>query len=214
MGWNPAEDASGWQPEGWQPTSDAVPSQPPRRRYYVRAHMARLAAFQVRLVPVIPYADDCYLFEAIAKDPDRELAVELNLYDLCASKWLPNRDYALSEFVLPPIANGFAYEASVAGRSASRPPIFPRTVTGTITDGGITWTARAPGSNAIYAASDPTAESDPTGLTIADVSIIGNFKVLATYSGGTLGQDYDAVFACTIDGKDIVFRQKVRVRKQ
>lgn len=215
MGWNPSEDLGGWQPEGWQPgESDSVAPRPPRARFFVRAHLARFATFRARFIPVIPYADDVRLFEPVPKDPGRELDVELSLYDLCAAKWVANRDYTTSEFALPRIATGFAYEATTGGRSGAREPVWPRTVGATVQDGGITWTCRAAGSNAMYALSDPSAVSDPLGLTISSVAVSADCNIHATYEGGTLGRDYDVVYTVTLNGKTVVFRQPVKVRKQ
>jgi hypothetical protein len=158
--------------------------------------------------------DPEYRFGAVAMDPAETLQVTLNLFRICASFWRGNEPYASSEYVRPNRATGFAYECTTAGTSAGREPVWPRVISSTVTDGSAVWTCRAAEANAISAVSSPSAASDPTGLTIGSVSVSESAKILATYSGGTLGQDYDAVFTFTLNGATRVARQRVQVRKR
>lgn len=154
-----------------------------------------------------------YTFDAADKDPAETVVVELDLYELCANRWRPNEPVSLNEFVRPDRPTGYSYEATTAGVSGWRAPAWPTTLAATVQDGSITWTCRAASSNGVSVISSPSAVSDPTGLTISGVAVSESTKIVATYAGGTLGQDYDAVYTFTLDGVTRIARQTVRVRK-
>jgi hypothetical protein len=153
-------------------------------------------------------------FPDALKDPAEELKVTLNLFRYCASFWRPNEQYALNEYARPGRATGFAYQSTTAGTSGAREPTWPRTLGATITDGSVTWTCVVAETNGLNVISSPSAVSDPTGLTIGSVSVSEATKILATYSGGTLDQDFDAVFTFTLNGVTRVARQRVLIRKR
>jgi len=157
---------------------------------------------------------DNYTFDDVTVDPGESHKVLLDLFDICANFWTPNEQVDLTEYVRPRLANGFAYEVTTAGLTARREPIWPRTIGATVASGSAVFTCRAAGSNGLMAITSPSAVSDPTGLTIGSVSVSESTKILATYSGGTLGQDYDAVFTFTLNGVTRVARQVVKVRKR
>jgi len=56
-----------------------------------------------------------------------------------APTWASSTAYAVGDRVVPASANGFVYEATVAGTSAGSEPSFPTTISNTVTDGGVTW---------------------------------------------------------------------------
>jgi hypothetical protein len=66
----------------------------------------------------------------------------------------------------------------------------------------------------VNAISSPSASSDPTGLTITNVSAAETTKIQATYSGGVEGETHDAVFTFTLNGVTRVARQKVPIEKR
>lgn len=152
-----------------------------------------------------------YTFDSVKKDPGDSKLVELELFNKAANFWRPNEQYALNEFIRPNVATGFAYQAT-PGTSGMREPRWPATAGATITDGSITWTASVAGSNGLNAVTSPTAVSDPIGLTISSIAVSETSKILATYSAGSAGQDYDAVFSFTLNGVPRVARQTVKVR--
>jgi hypothetical protein len=203
-GWQP----EGGQPEGWQPSSGSVGfdtridfyAKRLRRDFYIRSN---------------DVSDD-FLFEDVVKDPAAYRKVRLRLYALAVNEWKPNEQVSQNEFVRPRIPNGFAYEATSTGGglTAAKEPRWPKTVTATVIDGGVTWTCRAASTNGINAVSSPSAASDPTGLTIGSVAVAENCDILATYSGGIDGTTYDVAFTWTLDGLTMVGRQKVIVAKQ
>lgn len=58
--------------------------------------------------------------------------------------WVATNNYAINDFVLPTVPNGFCYEVTTdSGSSGATEPTWPTTVGNTVTDGGITWTCRA-----------------------------------------------------------------------
>lgn len=155
-----------------------------------------------------------YRFDSVEKDPTESLPVELNWFNLCANFWRANEQYGAAEFIRPNVATGFSYQASGAGTSGSKEPRWPTTLALTVTDGSITWTCTAASANGLNALSAPSGVSDPTGLTIGSVAVSETAKVLATYSGGTDGQNYDAVFTVTLNAVTRIARQTVQVRKR
>ena len=159
-------------------------------------------------------SDQEYTFRSCTKDPGADKRVTLNLYKYCAVFWRRNELYATNEYVRPAHATGFSYQCNASGLSGSREPIWPRVVGQTVTDGSIVWTCRAADANGLDAIDSPLGSSDPTGLTVTGVSASESTKILATYSGGQLGQDYDAVFTFTLGGVPRVARQTVKIRKR
>jgi hypothetical protein len=157
---------------------------------------------------------DDYTFGEITKDPGASRIVELELFNKAANFWRPNEQYATNEYIRPNIATGFAYQAAGAGTSGLREPRWPTVLNATVVDGSITWTCSAAGANGLNAVSSPSAVSSPAGLTIASISVSETSKILATYSGGVGGQEYDAVFSFTLNGVPRVARQRVKIRYQ
>ena len=213
MGWDPTGwQPEGWQPGGWQPTADGgTPSDSPRLRCRVNARWCFTATYMPRCRVLSINEDGDYLFPDIPLNAGEEKTVELDLYDICAAKWLSNKDYGSSQFALPRTPTGFSYEATTAGRSGPSEPRWPLTIGATVRDGSVIWTCRAAGTNAIFAVTSPSAVSDPSGLTISGVAASESFKILATYSGGTDGETYEAVFSFTLNGQTRKGRQRVVV---
>lgn len=155
-----------------------------------------------------------FLLPETSKDPAADKKVSLSFFNDCANFWRANEEFSSNEFIRPTRPTGFAYKASTGGCSGAKEPIWPRLIDSTVTDGSIVWTCVAAGSNGLSPITAPSAVSDPTGLTISSVSVDENTKILATYSGGTLGQDYEAVFSFTLSGVPRVARQLVKIRKR
>lgn len=152
-----------------------------------------------------------YTFDPIDKDPAESRVVELELFNKCANFWRPNEQYQPNEYVRPNTATGLAYQAS-GGLSGPREPRWPSVIGATISEGSVTWTTTAAGANGLNPISSPSAVSSPPGLTISSISVSETTKILATYSGGTVDQDCDAVFSFTLNGVPRVARQTVRIR--
>lgn len=149
------------------------------------------------------------------KDPGESMPVAPDFYDMCAVRWSPNEPISANEYVRPQIANGFAYQASGAGLTGSNEPRWPKTLGATVTDGSVTWTAVAAGTNALNAISSPSATVEPSGgMTVTSVSVSESRKILATYVGGTDGQDYEVIYQFTLNGVTRIARHVVRVRRQ
>lgn len=157
--------------------------------------------------------DEFTLPEAV-KDPAADKKVRLEFFDDCANFWIANTEYSSNEYIRPTRATGFAYKATTAGCSSAREPIWPREVDLTVSDGSAIWTCVAAGPNGLSPITSPSGVSDPAGLTVSAVAVDENTNILATYQGGTLGQDYEAVFTFTLSGVPRVARQLVRVRKR
>lgn len=160
-------------------------------------------------------ATDFRTFPPAVKDPSEDLLVELDLYLWCANFWRANEQVALNEHVRPRRPTGFAYKATVAGTTGMREPSYwPRTIGLTVVSGSVTFSTVAAEANGLSPVTDPVAVPDPTGLTMTGVSASESTKIIATYQGGTVERDYDAVFSFTLNGAPRVARQKVMVRKR
>lgn len=159
-------------------------------------------------------ATDCFVFRTVKKDADESKKVSLSLYKWCANFRRSNEQYSANEFSRPTRGTGYSYECTSAGTTGVREPIWPTVIDEIIQDGSVTWTCRAADVNGLNAISNPIAASDPAGLTIEDVSVEESTKILATYSGGTLDQDYEAIFTFTLNGVTRIARQLVQIRKR
>jgi hypothetical protein len=155
-----------------------------------------------------------FTFPSARKDSADEKKVELNLFKYCANYWRANELVEIGEYFRPTKSTGFAYQVSTGGTTGAREPKWPETSGATVISGSATFTCVPAGSNGLNALSSPSVVSDPTGMTISSVSVSESTKLLATYQGGTLGQDYDAVFTFTLNGITRVARQKVLIRKR
>lgn len=154
-----------------------------------------------------------YRFASVTKDPAEERDVKLECFSMCANFWAPNQVYAAGTYVRPTRPTGFAYLTILGGLSGAVEPRWPEALSATKIDGSVEWTCSAPGANGLNAVSSPAA-SAPTGITATGVAVADSTRILATYNGGTEGQDYDVAFTFTINGRARVGRQTVRVRKR
>jgi len=154
-----------------------------------------------------------YRFDPVTKNAGESRAVELEWFNLCANFWRSNEAYSASEYVRPNVSTGFAYQTTGGGLSGAREPRWPTTLGATVVDGSITWTCVAASANGLNAVSSPSCTPDDAALTVTSVSVSENTKVLATYGGGSLDADYEAVWTVTINGLSRIGRQKVLVRK-
>lgn len=55
------------------------------------------------------------------------------------NQWVASTAYSLGDTTKPTTENGYIYKATAAGTSDSSEPIWPTTIGGTVTDGGVTW---------------------------------------------------------------------------
>jgi len=116
--------------------------------------------------------------------------------------WIAGRAQNANDFVRSPTISGLAFEAGGAGETGMSEPAWPRTIGGTVLDGSITWTAVAPGTNAV----DPIAsvvwsQINPpdSALTITGAANT-NEEATATFNAGTQGNVYRVQCAVTTNG--------------
>lgn len=64
-------------------------------------------------------------------------------------RWQAATAYALGDQRLPPAPNGYYYQVTVAGTSASSAPAWPTTIGNTVTDGGVTWRCQGAGMKSL-----------------------------------------------------------------
>jgi hypothetical protein len=156
-----------------------------------------------------------FTFDPVELDPGAARKVALDLFADCANFWEANQQYGVGDYVRPTLSTGFAYQSS-GGTSARREPAWPTVLGETVTDGSIVWTCAAAGANGINAVSALTASSDPSGLTVSDVSVNDSTQIFATYSAsaGVVGQSFEAIFDFTLNGVARRVRQLVQIAKQ
>lgn len=157
--------------------------------------------------------------DAPDKDPGAQSQLQLSFLGDCGNFWEPNKQYSLGAAVIARPTTGFAYTTSAAGMSGRAPPKWPTTIGATVADGSLTWTcAAASASGAILPISNVSATIEPTGGLAAPTAAVDSTEswvVDVTYpTGGTHGNDYDAVFTYIVNGITRVARQKIRVRRQ
>ena len=106
------------------------------------------------------------------------------------------------------IGNGFEYECTTGGQTSPTEPKWPTTVAGTVTDGSVTWTARAFSTNATDTISSANVNA-PTGVTAGTPVVDGSLVIVAMY-GGTNGQCHIiSVEASTSAGE--LFEEKIEL---
>ena len=62
---------------------------------------------------------------------------------ITADAWVLTTVYALGDYVLPTVPNGYRYECTTAGTSAGAEPTWPTTIALTVADGTAVWTCEA-----------------------------------------------------------------------
>lgn len=107
------------------------------------------------------------------------------------SYWIAGRRYNSGDYVRSPSVPGFAYQAS-GGEAGAVEPAWPRTLAGTVTDGSITWTAAAPGNNAVDTISSVawSQVSPPDSALVIGSTSNTTEEAVASFSAGAQGQTY------------------------
>ncbi len=134
-------------------------------------------------------------FDDVSKHPTETRLLRLDFFPLVATFWRPGEQYATNGYVRPRAETGFAYQASAAGQSGLTEPAWPTTLSGTVVDGSITWTAVASASNGVQALTSPTVVVDPTGgITLGSPSMVDgkgtDSAIQFTVLAGTVGEKY------------------------
>ena len=140
------------------------------------------------------FKDPSYPDGIYRKHADATRVIELDWAPALANYWAPGRGYSSGDYVRPRKPTGFAYLASGSGvQSSNREPRWPSTLSGTVVDGNITWTAVEAGANGLRGTpASPTVAVDPTGdLAAASVSLVHVARVQMILSGGSNGGGSD-----------------------
>lgn len=146
--------------------------------------------------------------KSISKSETENLNIEVEFARVLEYTWRAGTSYSLTDYVRPDAPNGFEYECTNAGQSASIEPEFPTTIGATIDDGSVEWTCRDFGTNGTDTISSQSVAAE-TGLTISNASATSTV-VAFNASGGTNGNAYVvSVEATTAGGK--VFEQKLKI---
>lgn len=148
----------------------------------------------------------------LTKRENEVVKLTFNFERVLETIWQPAKEYDATDYVRPTRANGFEYEATHSGTAQSgvREPKWPTTAGNTVTDGSVTWTARAFSTNATDTISTRTVTAD-SGLTV-DSSAIDARTVTATISGGTAPGMYDVVCQIvTAAGETLEEKAKIKV---
>lgn len=147
-------------------------------------------------------------FGTVQKSAGSTRYAYFELFEIIAQFWEPGRQYSENEYVRPSSVTGFSYQASGDGQSKAREPKWPGVLGQTVTDGSVTWTATAAGSNGINAVSSPSVEvSGAEGLTATGPStqngIATNSRVRVTLGGGVSGETYTVTLTFTSGGQTL-----------
>jgi hypothetical protein len=147
--------------------------------------------------------------ETLPKTETEIVKVKYDFRPLLEYIWEPGAAYDAADYVRPTAANGFEYECTTGGQSGSREPRWPTTVAATVTDGSITWTARAFGTNATDTLSNVNLEASDD-LTLGTPNIDGS-RVTFTVSGGDLGGCYVVSIEGTTSAGEVL-EEKLQVQ--
>lgn len=162
-----------------------------------------------------PGETNFYALPPAVKDPEDELKVELDFFLWCANFFRSNEPTVANEHLYPTRATGLIYKSGGGVLGFREPAYWPRTIGQSVVSGAATLEAVADGGEALVQIVSPTAAADPAGdLTITDVSVSDYRKILATYVGGTVDQDFVAVYSFMLNGAQRRARQLVMVRKR
>lgn len=112
--------------------------------------------------------------------------------------WRAGTEYDAGVHVRPTIATGFEYVSSGAGQSnGKKEPKWPTTLTGSVVDGSITWTAVALSTSGLFRTiSTSTWTAEDSDISVGGASTIntaGTQFAGVEVSGGTDGNVRDAV---------------------
>lgn len=147
-------------------------------------------------------------FGRIEKSPGSTIVVALDFFRQVANFWEPSRQYASSDIVRPRRATGFAYQAGADGQSNPSEPAWPTTLSDTVVDGGITWTAIAAGSNGVTAVASPSTSVIPSGELTASASVVDGLgsstAVNVTLAAGNATKSYRVEVTVTVGSETLV----------
>lgn len=156
-------------------------------------------------------------FGSIEKSPGSTEVIGLDFFPWVADFWESGKQYTASDIVRPRSVTGFAYQAGADGQSNPTEPAWPSTLSGTVVDGGITWTAIAADTNGVTAVTSPSATVTPSGeLTASSASVVdgmgGNTQVNITLAGGAAGKTYRVQVTVTAGSETLVGSLYVTVK--
>lgn len=146
--------------------------------------------------------------KTITKTETEVLKIEIEYARALEITWRPGTSYSTSTYVRPTTPNGYEYECTSGGQSATTEPLWPRTVAETVSDGSVTWTARAFSTNATDTISSVNIES-PAGITVGTPNTSGTV-VDFTVSGGTSPVTYEVSCEVTSSGSEVI-EEKIEV---
>lgn len=137
---------------------------------------------------------------------DARLDYAFNLTHEFANKWAPNFPFDADVAIRPSLeikGTGFEYVSSGGVSSGLEEPIWPEVSGGTVTDGSITWTARAISNESLKQRISGSASwTADTGLTLdsqEEIDSPARQEVRIWVSGGLSGQTYRNFFEVTTD---------------
>lgn len=134
------------------------------------------------------------------KHPSETLDYAVDFESVCARHWDRWTDFSAGQRIrvfLPGAASGYEFEATTAGRTGGRSPIWPSSASAIVRDGSVVWTARALSSASLLRSFSGTPIwTASTGITVSSVSAVG-LKATANLAGGLHGSDYSVTIAAT-----------------
>lgn len=135
--------------------------------------------------------NDCSseVIQAFQQDPDETLDYSVNYTGHCARLREADTTYATGVRVRPFKPNGFQYNASSGGRTASREPVWPTAVGATVVDGSVTWTCEAVSDSSLARTISGVVWTVDTGLTKSAEALSGTIAT-CNLGAGTLGEKY------------------------
>jgi len=139
-----------------------------------------------------------------AKDPDIAKTYTFDWRERVVGEVARSIDYAADAIALPQRDTGFFLECTVAGRTASYYPSWPRQKDQMVRDGSVVWTTRHPDDVTIPSVST-AVWTVPAALTVDSQDETGTITEV-TISGGVDGVVYEISVRMTPSAGDAVDR--------
>lgn len=144
----------------------------------------------------------CYPILKVCQHEEARLDYAFNFTHEFAHKWQPGIPYADGALVRPSkIVTGFEYEAT-EGVSGETEPDWPTTLGQSVTDGSVTWTAKAITTSSLRHRIASVVWTAATNLTLdgqVETDTAGLQEIRIWASGGVAGAKYANTFELTTD---------------
>ena len=119
--------------------------------------------------------------------------VVLDFSQVAANTWRRAALYDANARVRPSKDSGFEFEASAAGQSGAREPRWPNTLGATVTDGSITWTAKAVSTASLVKTLASVTWTVPSSFTVSGESVDAVKQLATAYLQPSVAGEFEVI---------------------